>query len=107
MLDPKLLEGPADLGETAAVDLARLGGAEIMRAAIGIEAHRQAVLRENLLQRPKGRGRAFLLGEKARIDPPGPIFKGHNQVERLLALEPDAPRAVLMQHHPRQRTPLA
>ena len=54
MLDPELLKGPPDLGEMAAVDLAGLGGAEVMRAAVGIEAHRQAVLRENLCKRPEG-----------------------------------------------------
>jgi hypothetical protein len=60
MLDPELLKGPPDLGRTAAVDLAGLGRAEIVRAPIGVEAHRQAVLREHLLERPEGRGRAFL-----------------------------------------------
>jgi hypothetical protein len=51
MLDPQLLQRPADLGEMAAVDLAGLGGAEIMRAAIRIEAHRQAVLGKDPVER--------------------------------------------------------
>ena len=65
VLDAQLLEGPADLGRTAAVDLAGPGCAEIVRTAIRIEAHRQAVLGKDLLQRPEGRGRAFLLDRKA------------------------------------------
>jgi hypothetical protein len=36
-----LRQRPADLGRTPAVDLAGLGSAEIMRAAVGVEAHRQ------------------------------------------------------------------
>ena len=78
-----------------------------MRAAIRIEAHRQAVLGKDLLQRPEGRGRAFLLDQKRRIDRPRRVVERHNQVERRLALEPGVARAVLMQHHPRQRPPLA
>jgi hypothetical protein len=107
VLDPQLRQRPADLGETAAVDLARLGGAEIMRAAIRLEAHRQAVFAEDLLQRPKGRGGAFLLDQKGRVDRPRRVVERDNQIERRLALEPRVPRAVLMQHHPRQRPPLA
>jgi hypothetical protein len=70
VLDTKLLEGSADLRQMAAVDLAGLGRAEIVRAAVGVEAHRQAVLGKDLVQRPEGRGRAFLLNEKGRIDRP-------------------------------------
>ena len=78
-----------------------------MRPAVRIEAHRQTVLREHLVQRPEGRGRAFLLDQKRRIDRPGRVVERHNQIERRLALEPGVPRAVLMQHHPRQRPTLA
>ena len=78
-----------------------------MRAAVGVEAHRQAVLAENLLQRPEGRGRALLFDEKGRIDRPRRIVHRHDQVERRLALKPFMARAVLVQHHPRQRPPLA
>ena len=70
VLDPELLKGPPDLGRTEAVDLAGLGRAKIVAAPVRIEAHRQAVLRENLLERPEGRGRALLLDEKRRIDRP-------------------------------------
>ena len=108
MLDPELLERSPDLGRMAAVDLAaRLGGVEVMRPAVGVEAHRQAMFGENLLQRPEGRGRPFLLDEERRIDRPGRVVQGDDQVERRLAIEPFVPRAVLMQHHPRQRPPLA
>ena len=107
MLDAKLLERPPDLGRTAAVDLAGPGGAEIVRAAIGVEAHRQAVLGEHLSQRPEGRGRALLLDEKGRINRPRRVIERHNEIKGGLAFEPCMPRAVLMQHHPRQRPPLA
>src|SRR5271170_4533431 len=108
MLNPELLERPPHLGRMAAIDLAAgFGGVKVMRAAVGVEAHRQAVLAEHLLQRPEGRGRALLLGQERRVDRPGRIVHGDNQVKRPLAFEPDVARAVLMQHHPRQRTPLA
>src|SRR5580692_10137259 len=77
-----------------------------MRAAIRIEAHRQPVLRKHLFQRPEGRGRAFLLDEESRIDRPGRVIERDNEIERL-ALEPFVARAVLVQHHPRQRPALA
>src|SRR5690348_15171191 len=67
MLDAQLRERPADLGWMAAVDRAAgLGGEKVMGAAVGVEAHRQAVLGKDLVQRPQGRGRAFLLDEKDR-----------------------------------------
>src|SRR5580704_19673205 len=98
MLDAQLLERPADLGRTAAIDLARLGGAEIVAAPVGVETHRQALARENLLERPEGRGRALLLDEKRRIDRPRGVIEGDNEVKGRLALEPGVARAVLMQH---------
>ena len=108
MLDAELLQSPADLGRMSP-DRSRRAfvGAEIMRAAVRIEAHRQAVLRENLLKRAEGRGRAFLLDEKRRIDRPRRVVHRDDEIERRLALEPCMPRAVLMQHHARQRPPLA
>jgi hypothetical protein len=65
------------------------------------------MLRENLAQRPEGRGRAFLLNEKGRIDRPRRVIERDNEIERRLALEPGVSRAVLMQHHASQRPPLA
>ena len=59
-----------------------------MRAAVGIEAYRQAVLGKDLLERPEGRGRAFLLDQKRRIDRPGRVVERDNEIERRLALEP-------------------
>src|SRR5580693_6823123 len=78
-----------------------------MRAAIRIEAHRQPVLRKHLFQRPEGRGRAFLLDEESRIDRPGRVIERDNEIKGGLALEPCVARAVLVQHHPRQRPALA
>src|SRR6202050_5057849 len=68
MFDPQLRQRPADLGRTAAIDLAGLGGAKVVRAAVRIEAHRQAVLGENLLQRPEGGGCGLLLDKTGRIE---------------------------------------
>src|SRR5277367_2795790 len=48
-LDAQLRQRPADLGEMAAVDLARLGGAEIVRASI----------RERLIGRPGSEKTSF------------------------------------------------
>ena len=107
VLDAELRQGAPHLGRLLAVDRPGLGRIEVVRAAIGVEAHRQAVRAENLVQRPEGRGRAFLLGEKRRIDFPRRIVEGHDQIERRLAFEPFVPRAVLMQHHAGQRPPLA
>jgi hypothetical protein len=106
MLHAQLLQSAPHLGEMVPVDLAGFRGAEIMRAPIGVEAHRQPVLRKDLLQRPEGRGRAFLLDQERRIDRPRRVIERDNEVERRLALEPGMPRAVLVQHHPRQRSPL-
>ena len=107
MLDAELLERPAHLGQPAAVDLAaRLGGMEVVRTAIRIEAHRQPVGAERLFQRPERRCRTLLLDQNCRIDRPRRVVQCRNEVERRLAFEPDVSRAVLMQHHPRQRPAL-
>jgi hypothetical protein len=76
MLDAQLLERPANLGRMTPIDLAAsLRGVKVMRPAIGVEAHRQAALGEDLLQRPEGRGRTLLLDEKGRIDRPGRVIE--------------------------------
>jgi hypothetical protein len=61
---------------------------------------------EHLLQRPEARGRAFLFDQKGRIDRARRVIQRDNEIERRLALEPGVPRAVLVQHHPRQGPPL-
>ena len=49
MLDPELGQRPADLCRMTPIDLAAsFRGVKVMRPAIGVEAHRQAMLRENL-----------------------------------------------------------
>ena len=54
VFDPQLLERPPDLGRMAAIDLAAgFGGVKVVRPAVGVEAHRQAMPAEHLLQRPK------------------------------------------------------
>jgi hypothetical protein len=47
---------------------------EIVAAPVGVEAHRQAVLRKHLAQRPEGRGRAFLFDQEGRMDRPGRVI---------------------------------
>src|SRR5271166_901953 len=95
MLDPELVERPAGLGETVAVDLAGFRRPEIMRAAIRVEAHRQAMFAQHLAQGPEGRGRAFLLDEKGRVDRPRRVVERDDEIQRGLAFEPRLPRAVL------------
>src|SRR5271168_1225033 len=108
MLNPELLERPSHLGGMAAVDLAaRLRGVEVMRPAVGVEAHRQPVRPKRLLQRPEGRGRALLGDQERRINRPRRVIHRHDQIERRDTLEPGVARAVLVKHHPRQRPPLA
>src|ERR1700678_3660139 len=70
---------------------------EIVAAPVGVEAHRQAVLRKHLAQRPEGRGRAFLLDEKGRMDRPGRVIQRNNEIKggagpraRRCASRPDA-----------------
>jgi hypothetical protein len=83
--------------------LASLRCHEIMAAAIGIEAARQTVLRDHLVQRAQGRVRALFGDQKGRIDLAGGIVQRHDQVERRLAVQPFVPRTILMQHHAAQR----
>ena len=70
MLDPDpraATRGPPHLRRMAAIDLAAgLGGVKVVRPAVSVEAHRQAVLAEHLFQRPEGRGRALLLDQERR-----------------------------------------
>jgi hypothetical protein len=65
MLDSEPIERTAHLREPVFVDrFASLWGEEIMAAAVGIEARRQAGGREHLQQRTKRRGRALLLDQE-------------------------------------------
>jgi hypothetical protein len=108
MLDPELPQRSADLGWLLAVERAAgLGGEKVVRTAVGVEAHRQPVLGEHLVERAERRARAFLFHQKRRINLARRVVERHDQIERRLALEPFMPRAVLMQHHARQRPPLA
>src|ERR1700728_3679241 len=97
---------PTWVGEPRSISPA-LVVSEIVRAAVGVEAHRQAVLGKDLFQRPEGRGRAFLLNQKGRIDRSRRVIERDNEIKGGLALEPGVARAVLVQHYPRQRPPLA
>src|SRR3984885_1231688 len=97
---------PTWVGEPRSISPA-LVVSEIVRAGVGVEARRQAVLGENLFQRPEGRGRAFLFDQKGRIDRSRRVIERDNEIKGGLAFEPFVARAVLVQHHPRQRPPLA
>src|SRR6476661_6853150 len=75
-------ERPAHLGQALLVDrLAGLGSEEVVAAAIGVEAGRQALLREHLKAGPKGRGGAFFLNQKCRVDGAGGIIHRHDQIK--------------------------
>jgi len=63
--------------------------------------------RDHLAQRLQRRRRAFLRDQEHRIDLARRIVEGHDQIHRRQAFDPHVPRAVLMQHHAAQRTPLA
>ena len=65
-----------------------------MAAAIGVEAARQTVLRDHLVQRAQGRVRALFGDQKSRVDLAGGIVQRHDQVERRLAIHPFVPRPV-------------
>jgi hypothetical protein len=107
MLDAELLERPADLGRITPIDLRRqLSGVKIMRPAIGLEAHRQAALGEDLLQRPEGRGSALLVDQKRRIDRPG-ASSSVTMRSRGGWSSRKACRELSMQRHAWQRPPLA
>jgi hypothetical protein len=72
-----------------------------MRRTEAVQGVRQPVFAEHLLERAEGRGCALLLDEEGRIDGPGRVVQRDDQIERRRALEPGAPRAVPVQHHPR------
>ena len=76
------LENPSSTAPVRVHLAADLGRMEVVSAALGIERPGQAVLREHLLQRPEGRGRAFLLDQEGRVDLRGGIVQGDDQVER-------------------------
>jgi hypothetical protein len=75
-----------------------------MRPAIGVEAHRQAALGEDLLQRPEGRGRVLLVDQKRRIDRP---VATSSVTMRSRGGRCQACREPSMQRHAWQRPPLA
>ena len=104
MLDPELGQRAADLGQPMPVDLlARLGGEEVMAAAIGVEGREQTHPGDHLGKPAQARERPFLLDEEGRIDLAGRVIHRHDEIERRPALQPGMGRAVLKQHHPRQR----
>ena len=104
MFDAELLERPADLRQARAVDrAARRRRVEIMAAPVGVEAQGQAARGEHLAEAPQGGGRALLLHQKRRINLRCRVVHRHDQVELGPSLQPLMLRAVLVQHHPRQR----
>jgi hypothetical protein len=66
VLDAEAIERPAHLGQPGLVDLAAgLGREEVVAAAVGVEAGRQALGREGLKQPLEARRRALLLHQEA------------------------------------------
>jgi len=68
MLDAQLSQRPPDLGRLLAVDRPSLKRIGVVRPALGLEAHRQSVCGEHLLERLAGRGRAFHFNQIHRVD---------------------------------------
>mgnify|MGYP006356939999 CR=1 FL=1 len=82
MGDSELGERSPDLGRLAFVHFGpALRGVEIVPAPIGIERPEQAVAGDRLAQPEKARHRSLLGNEDRRIDRPGRIIEGHDQVE--------------------------
>ncbi len=108
MLNAELRQRAADLGHGAFVHLpAGLGREEIMATAIGVEAARKAMGGEHFGKPAQARERPFLLHQKRRVDGPRRIVERDDQVQCLRATRnPAMTRAVLVQHHPRQRLAL-
>lgn len=91
---------PSDLRQAGPVDLAaRFRRVEIMAAAVGIEAQRQAMMPEHLLERPERRARTLLLDQKSRVDRTRRVVQRDDQVERRPIRQPFVLRPVLVQHH--------
>lgn len=107
MLDAELGERPADLGRLVLVDgAAGLGRVEVMAAAVGVERAEQPPGGDYLAERPKCAHGPFLVNQKGGVDLRGGVVHGRDQVEfALQARNPAKRRAVLQQHHPRQRPP--
>ena len=72
------------------------------------EAHRQAMLLKTSFSAGRSRCVPSSSTKKAEVDRARRVIERDDQVERGLApSQPGVPRAILMQHHPRQRPPLA
>src|SRR5512134_1299250 len=104
VLDAELRQCPADLGANLRVGfLAGLEGDDVVAAAVGVEAARQAVAGKDRKQGAEGRGGALLCDQDRRIDRAGGVVERHHQVARRQTRNPDVARGVLVQHHPRER----
>jgi hypothetical protein len=106
VLDTELRQRPAELGEVPLVHLAaRLGGVKVMAAPVGVERTRKTSAGKHIQKAPETAVGAFFLNEKRRIDLRGRIIHRHNQINApLQRRQPQMPRAILVQHHPRHRT---
>ena len=78
-------------------------GQEIVAAAVGVDRGEQPQAFDRLGETPKAQEGAFLLDQGGRVDLACRIVEGHDQVEGRLLSQPRVARAVLEQHHPRQR----
>jgi hypothetical protein len=92
MLDTQMRQRPTNLGGSMAIDrTTRLGRVEIVAAAIGLEAQRQAMLSEHLQQSAERRGRALLRREKRRVDRVRCVIHRHDQVHGVKTRQPLMP----------------
>lgn len=94
MLDAQMIEGAADLRQAGPIHLsASLRRVKVVAAPIRVEAQRQAMPAEHLLQGPECRGRTLLLHQKGRENRARRIVHRDNQIKRRLAAKPSVPRA--------------
>ena len=100
---PSWARGAADLGRVGLVDLAAgRRRVPVVAGPVGIEAVEQPLGLDHLGKGAKTALGALLIDEEGRIGIARGIVHGHDQVPPL-ARHPLVGRAVLMQHHARQR----
>ena len=77
-------------------------GLPIVRPSVGIEGTEESLRLDDLPQALQAAHRIFFLDEEGRIDFRGRVIQRHNEVP-LTAGHSFMSRAILMQHHARQR----
>ncbi len=107
MLNAQPRQRAADLCRLPAVDLAGLGGVKIMRAAIRYRGSSATHAGRKHPSAPGTSRPRLPPPQKRRINLSRRVVERDDQVQRGRAREPGVARPILVQHHPRQWTPLA